>query len=59
MSANVEIKSKCHTCPMRERAKQNPRSFLSRLWRWHTGWCPGWKAYKKELAELGLPAPEA
>jgi hypothetical protein len=24
---------------------------MARLWRWHTGWCPGWKAYQKHLAE--------
>jgi hypothetical protein len=25
---------------------------MARLWRWHTGWCPGWKAYQAHLAEL-------
>jgi len=24
---------------------------MARLWRWHTGWCPGWKAYQAHLAE--------
>jgi hypothetical protein len=24
---------------------------MSRLWRWHTGWCPGWKAYQIYLAQ--------
>jgi len=24
---------------------------MSRLWRWHTKWCPGWKAYQRELGE--------
>jgi hypothetical protein len=24
---------------------------MARLWRWHTGWCPGWKKYQKALAE--------
>jgi hypothetical protein len=22
---------------------------MARLWRWHTKWCPGWKAYQKAL----------
>ena len=41
----------CATCPMRKKAEANPKSFMSRLWKWHTGWCPGWKAYQKALAE--------
>lgn len=41
----------CETCPMRKKAEANPKHILSRLWRWHTGWCPGWKAYQKHLAE--------
>jgi hypothetical protein len=24
---------------------------MARLWRWHTGWCPGWKAYQAHLAD--------
>jgi hypothetical protein len=43
--------SKCETCGFRLRAEKNPKSIISRLWRWHTKWCPGWKAYQKELAE--------
>jgi len=43
--------SKCATCGFRLRAEKNPKSLVSRLWRWHTKWCPGWKAYQKELAE--------
>jgi len=43
--------SKCATCGFRLRAEKNPKSLISRLWRWHTKWCPGWKAYQKELAE--------
>jgi hypothetical protein len=41
----------CATCSMRARAEANPDRLLSRLWRWHTGWCPGWKAYQAHLAE--------
>jgi hypothetical protein len=24
---------------------------LGRLWRWHTNFCPGWKAYMKSLPD--------
>lgn len=41
----------CATCGLRKRAEQNPNSLLARLWKWHTGWCPGWKAYQAALAE--------
>jgi len=51
MNQTNAIQSKCATCPMRARAEKNPRALLSRLWRWHTGWCPGWKAYQRELAQ--------
>ncbi len=43
--------SNCATCPWRAFAKKRPRSLRARLWRWHTAWCPGWKAYERELAE--------
>lgn len=43
----------CETCAMRQKAEANPKSFMARLWRWHTGWCPGWKAYQAHLAEKG------
>ena len=45
------MKSRCETCGMRKRAEKNPKSIISKIWSWHTGWCPGWKAYQKELAE--------
>lgn len=38
----------CETCWMRRKAEKNPDSLLAKLWRWHTGWCPGYKAYLKE-----------
>ncbi|MBZ0298575.1 MAG: hypothetical protein K8J31_02490 [Anaerolineae bacterium] len=40
---------KCATCSLRASADANPRSLKARLWRWHTTWCPGWKAYQKAL----------
>jgi len=41
----------CETCRMRGRYEENPNSFLGRLWRWHTKWCPGWNAYVSSLDE--------
>lgn len=43
--------SNCATCGLRARYDRNPRSLLGRLWRWHAGWCPGWKAYMASLPE--------
>ncbi len=40
---------KCSSCTLRSRYDKNPRSILGRLWRWHTSWCPGWKAYMASL----------
>jgi hypothetical protein len=42
---------KCGQCSLRARYDRNPKSFLGRFWRWHTKWCPGWKAYLKSLPE--------
>jgi len=41
----------CETCPMRKKAEENPNTFMARLWRWHTRWCPGWKEYQAYLVE--------
>ena len=57
MEQDVQIESKCHTCGLRARAETNPRSFIARFWRWHTKWCPGWKAYQKEMESKGLSIP--
>ena len=35
----------------RKRAEAEPNRLLSRIWRWHTRWCPGWKAYQRELGK--------
>ena len=43
----------CETCGLRKRAEAKPDSFFAKLWRWHTGRCPGWKAYQLALAEAG------
>ena len=39
----------CEKCAFRARYDRNPGSLLGRLWRWHTGFCPGWKAYLRSL----------
>jgi hypothetical protein len=41
----------CETCRWRLRAEAKPGTWLSKLWHWHTTWCPGWKAYQKSLKE--------
>jgi hypothetical protein len=42
---------RCAECPMRKKTEENPNAFMSKLWKWHTKWCPGWKAYQKSLEE--------
>ncbi|MCK4872675.1 MAG: hypothetical protein KAS72_08120 [Phycisphaerales bacterium] len=39
----------CEHCKLRRYADRKPRSVIARLWRWHTRWCPGWKAYQRQL----------
>ena len=41
----------CETCTMRSKYDQNPKSFLGRLWKFHTRFCPGWKMYLKSMPE--------
>jgi hypothetical protein len=55
---SVQIESRCHTCGLRARAEKRPSSLLAGVWRWHTGWCPGWNAYVKELESKGLQVPD-
>ena len=40
----------CEKCKLREKYDNNPKSLLGRLWRWHAGWCPGWKGYITSLS---------
>jgi hypothetical protein len=39
----------CANCPIHRYAERKPPSIIARLWRWHTGWCPGWRAYQAWL----------
>jgi hypothetical protein len=41
----------CANCKFREKYDRNPKSFLGRLWRWHAGWCPGFKSYMLSLPD--------
>ena len=39
----------CEACSLRSYAERKPKSILAWFWRWHTNWCPGWKAYQRKL----------
>lgn len=41
----------CEKCNFRKKYDHNPRSLIGRIWKWHTGWCPGWKAYVSSLPD--------
>ncbi|MBR3589659.1 MAG: hypothetical protein IKJ20_01950 [Alistipes sp.] len=41
----------CANCPIRAKYDNNPKSFIGRFWRWHIGFCPGWKGYFNTLNE--------
>jgi hypothetical protein len=44
-------KHQCAECPIRAKHDRSPKSLLGRLWRWHIGFCPGWKKYFASLDE--------
>lgn len=39
----------CENCRFRAIYDRNPQSIFGKIWKWHTGWCPGWKSYVKSL----------
>jgi len=43
--------SGCETCNLRAKYDAKPSSLLGRLWRWHAGWCPGWKKFITSLPD--------
>ncbi len=43
--------SSCEGCSFRAKYDNNPKSLLGRIWRWHIGFCPGWKKYFKNLPD--------
>lgn len=44
------MKSWCAECKVGLYAQRKPDTVIGKLWRWHTKWCPFWKAYQRELA---------
>ena len=40
----------CENCKLRAKYDHGTRSILGRIWKWHIGWCPGWKAYLTSLS---------
>lgn len=42
------MKHNCEHCKLRKYAEKNPETWFAKLWRWHTTWCPGWKAYMRD-----------
>ncbi len=45
------MRSRCASCKICNYAQNKPDSIIGKGWRWHSKWCPSWKAYQKELAE--------
>jgi len=41
----------CENCAWRAKYDNNQNSFLGKLWRWHIGFCPGWKGYMTSLSD--------
>jgi hypothetical protein len=41
----------CEKCRFRAIYDKNTQSILGRIWKWHIGWCPGWKSYLKSLSD--------
>jgi hypothetical protein len=40
---------RCSNCRMRSYYDRKPGSIISKIWKWHITWCPGWKSYLKSL----------
>ncbi|MDI9385272.1 MAG: hypothetical protein QM518_13340, partial [Verrucomicrobiota bacterium] len=49
----------CEHCWLRNFAERKPNHWLSRLWHWHTRWCPGWKRYQSSLQAEAAEKAEA
>jgi len=41
----------CETCKLRAKHDEKPKSLVGRIWKWHAGWCPGWRKYITFLPE--------
>ncbi len=42
---------KCGSCKFQKKYDNKPKAFVGRLWRWHAGWCPGFKKYIRSLPD--------
>lgn len=40
---------RCADCPIRAKYDRDPKSLAGRFWRWHIGFCPGWRRYFASL----------
>ena len=43
--------SNCENCKLRAKYDTKPKSLLGRFWKWHIGFCPGWKSFIESLDE--------
>ena len=41
----------CDECKLRAKYDKAPKSLIGRFWRWHIGFCPGWKSYMNSMDE--------
>lgn len=41
----------CETCRFRAIYDKKPQSIIGRIWRWHIGFCPGWRSYMKSVSD--------
>ena len=51
----MKVSANCENCKLRQYAERKPGSIISWFWRWHTGWCPAWKAFQAELSAANKP----
>jgi hypothetical protein len=50
MSETTHKTYACATCELRRKAEASPKTVMARIWKFHTKFCPGWKAYQAHLA---------
>lgn len=50
-SGGTTAAKSCADCPARKNYDRDPASLTGRLWKWHIGFCPGWKGYVSSLPE--------
>jgi hypothetical protein len=44
------MKPKCNQCKWKKKYESAPTSWIGRIWKWHTRYCPGWKEYLESLS---------